>query len=105
MANPKPNLSGSTRININGNTGWLLGANLPWTKCGGDFGGNSWGSYGIGSPDAPPPFPPSPPDPLSSQALSTAFQAMQAAGVKVPFAVVQIGRRAVHTARWIKNIG
>jgi hypothetical protein len=37
MPNPKPNLAGSARININNNTGWLLGANLPWIKCGGNF--------------------------------------------------------------------
>jgi hypothetical protein len=80
MLNPKPNLTGSTRININGNIGWLLGANLPWIKCGGDFGGNTWGAYGIGSANPPPP---PPPQPLSSQALRTTFQAMQAAGVNV----------------------
>jgi hypothetical protein len=80
MPNPKPNLAVSARININGNTGWLLGANLPWIKCGGDFGGNNWGSYGIGSSNPPPPPPPAP---LSSEALRTTFQAMQAAGVNV----------------------
>jgi hypothetical protein len=78
MQNPKPDLTGSARININGNTGWLLGANLPWIKCGGDFGGNIWGAYGIGSTD-----PPSQQEPLSGQALRTAFQAMQTAGVNV----------------------
>jgi hypothetical protein len=81
MPNPKPNLAGSARININGNTGWLLGANLPWIKCGGDFGGNRWGAYGIGRPNPPPPPPQDPP--LSSQALRTTFQAMQTAGVNV----------------------
>jgi len=81
MSNLKPNLTGSARININGNTGWLLGANLPWIKCGGDFGGNRWGAYGIGRPNPPPPPPQDPP--LSSQALSTTFLAMQTAGVNV----------------------
>ena len=42
MPNPKPNLAGSARININSNTGWLLGANLPWIKCGVNFGGNKF---------------------------------------------------------------
>jgi hypothetical protein len=78
MQSPKPDLTGSARIKINGNTGWLLGANLPWIKCGGDFGENIWGAYGIGSAD-----PPSEQEPLSSQVLRTTFQAMQAAGVNV----------------------
>jgi hypothetical protein len=80
MPNPKPDLTGSSRININGNAGWLLGANLPWIICGGDFGGNKWGSYGIGSPN-PPPLPPH--SPLSRDVLRPTFQAMQGAGVSV----------------------
>jgi hypothetical protein len=80
MPNPKPNLTGADRININGNTGWLLGANLPWIVCGGDFGGNKWGVYGIGSPN-PPPLPPH--SPLSRDALRPTLQAMQGAGVNV----------------------
>jgi hypothetical protein len=75
---PKPDLRGSTRITINGNNGWLLGANLPWINCGNDFGENAYGSYGIGSPN-----PPEPGAPVSSDELRTAFQTMQASGVYV----------------------
>jgi hypothetical protein len=80
MPNLKPNLAGSARIIVNGDIGWLLGVNLPWIKCGGDFGGNVWGAYGIGSANPPPP---PPPNPLSSQALRTTLQAMQTARVNV----------------------
>src|ERR1700733_13048413 len=78
MAKPKPDLAGASRININGNSGWLLGANLPWINCGNDFGASGYGSYGIGSPN-----PPEPGTPLSSDVLRGAFQTMQAAGVNV----------------------
>jgi hypothetical protein len=78
MPIPKPDLAGSTRITINGNNGWLLGANLPWINCGNDFGENAYGSYGIGSPN-----PPQQSAPLSSDDLRTAFQTMQASGVNV----------------------
>jgi hypothetical protein len=74
----KLDLAGSTRITINGNNGWLLGANLPWINCGNDFGENAYGSYGIGSPN-----PPKQSAPLSSDELRTAFYAMQASGVNV----------------------
>jgi hypothetical protein len=74
----KPDLAGSTRITINGNNGWLLGANLPWINCGNDFGENAYGSYGIGSLS-----PPKQSAPLSSDELRTAFHAMQASGVNV----------------------
>jgi hypothetical protein len=78
MPIPKPDLAGSTRITIDGNNGWLLGANLPWINCGNDFGENAYGSYGIGSPS-----PPEQSAPLSSDALRTAFDTMQASGVNV----------------------
>jgi hypothetical protein len=78
MANPKPDLAGANRININGNKGWLLGANLPWIKCGNDFGASGYGSYGIGSNVSP-----GNGELPSSQVLSGAFQTMQAAGVNV----------------------
>ena len=68
---PKPDLTGSTRIGINGNKGWLFGANLPWIGCGTDFGENSWGASGVGS------------SPLSSQSLRDTFATMQVAGVNV----------------------
>jgi hypothetical protein len=75
---PKPNLTGSTRIDINGNTGWLLGANLPWIKCAIDFGESAWGAFGIGSTHQP-----ANGAPLSSQELRNTFATMQAAGVNV----------------------
>jgi hypothetical protein len=78
MPIPKPDLAGSTRITINGNNGWLLGANLPWINCGNDFGENAYGSYGIGSPN-----PPKQSAPLSSDELRAAFHTMQASGVNV----------------------
>jgi hypothetical protein len=78
MAIPKPDLAGSTRITINGNNGWLLGANLPWINCGNDFGENAYGSYGIGSPN-----PPNQSSPLSSDELRAAFHTMQDSGVNV----------------------
>jgi hypothetical protein len=78
MPIPKPDLAGSTRITINGNNGWLLGANLPWINCGNDFGENAYGSYGIGSPN-----PPKQNAPLSSDELRAAFRTMQASGVNV----------------------
>lgn len=75
---PKPNLMGSTRIDINGNTGWVLGANLPWICCGNDFGESAWGAFGIGSnrPCSNGALP-------SSQELRNAFAIMQAAKVNV----------------------
>jgi hypothetical protein len=73
---PKPNLAGRTRININGNTGWLLGANLPWINCGIDFGASAWGALGIGSTIANG-------STLPSQELRNSFEVMQAAGVNV----------------------
>jgi hypothetical protein len=78
MAIPKPDLTGSTQITINGNNGWLLGANLPWINCGNDFGENAYGSYGIGSPN-----PPNQSAPLSSDELRAAFHTMQDSGVNV----------------------
>jgi hypothetical protein len=75
---PKPNLMGSTRIEINGKIGWLFGANLPWINCGIDFGESAWGAFGIGSA-----HPPADGIPLSSQALHNAFATMQANGVNV----------------------
>jgi hypothetical protein len=75
---PKPDLAGESRININGNTGWLFGVNLPWIKCGNDFGASGYGSYGIGSSN-----PPSRREPLSSDVVRGAFQTMQASGVNV----------------------
>src|SRR5579864_7183035 len=78
MPKPKPNLAGTNRININGNNGWLLGANLPWIKCGNDFGASEYGSYGIGSNVSP-----GNGEIPSNQILSGAFQTMQAAGVNV----------------------
>jgi hypothetical protein len=68
---PKPDLTGTTRININGNAGWLFGSNLPWINCGTDFGKNKWGAFGIASV------------PLNSQALRETFATMQNAGVHV----------------------
>jgi hypothetical protein len=68
---PKPDLTGSTRINVNGNTGWLFGANLPWINCGTDFGKNNWGAFGISSV------------PLNSQSLRDTFATMQTAGLNV----------------------
>jgi hypothetical protein len=79
MANPKPDLAGVSRINIDGNSGWLLGANLPWINCGNEFGASGYGSYGIGSPNSPEPG-----TPLSSDVLGGAFQTMQSAGVNLP---------------------
>lgn len=78
MSNLKPNLTGSTRIDVNGNAGWLLGANLPWINCGIDFGESSWGAFGIGST-----HPPTTGTPLSSQELRNTFATMQAVGVNV----------------------
>jgi hypothetical protein len=78
MANPKPDLAGESRININGNKGWLFGVNLPWVKCGNDFGASGYGSYGIGSPN-----PPSLREPHSSDVVRGTFQTMQANGVNV----------------------
>lgn len=37
----------SSRIQVNGSPYFLLGANLPWSNYGNDFGSNLWGSYGI----------------------------------------------------------
>lgn len=68
---PKSDLTGSARININGNTGWLFGANLPWINCGTDFGKNKWGASGIASV------------PQNGQSLRDTFAIMQASGVNV----------------------
>ena len=78
MANTKADLAGASRITINGNDGWLLGANLPWIKCGNDFGASGYGSYGIGSNVSP-----GNGELPSNQVLSGAFQTMQTAGVNV----------------------
>jgi hypothetical protein len=76
---PKPDLTGSARVNINGNTGWLFGVNLPWIRCGIDFGESSWGAFGINSGRVPPDG-----NPLtSSQSLRDTFATMQTAGVNV----------------------
>ncbi|MHB8514311.1 MAG: glycoside hydrolase 5 family protein [Dehalococcoidia bacterium] len=37
----------SSRIMVNGNPYFLLGANYPWVSYGNDFGSNAWGSYGV----------------------------------------------------------
>jgi|HubBroStandDraft_5_1064220.scaffolds.fasta_scaffold363077_1 hypothetical protein len=78
MPKPKPDLAGESRINLNGNKGWLLGVNLPWVKCGNDFGASGYGSYGIGSHVSP-----GNGEPPSTQVLSGIFQTMQAAGANV----------------------
>jgi hypothetical protein len=78
MANPKPDLAGESRININGNKGWLFGVNLPWVKCGNDFGASGYGYYGIESNVSP-----GNGERPSSQVLSDAFQTIQTAGANV----------------------
>jgi hypothetical protein len=78
MGNRKPDLTGSSRIRINGDDGYLFGVNLPFIKCGIDFGGSKWGAFGIGSNN-----PPSSVEPLSSQALRGAFQKLRRTGANI----------------------
>ncbi len=49
---PESSVLGSTstsRILVNGQPYFLLGADYPWVNYGNDFGSNAWGSYGVHS--------------------------------------------------------
>jgi hypothetical protein len=37
----------ASRVEVNGEPRFLLGANYPWMNYGNDFGSNGWGSYGV----------------------------------------------------------